>query len=282
MAPGVALPHDKAEVLVSTVAQRRPLRFGPLCAAVIAGTVVTAGAVEVPPVQRLHLATFALAPHADAPFQHEGARLDGLCGADVACRAKRLRTTTRRIAPLHADEGVTSPVVGYVVARLGLDASGAMTFALDIESGTEPDRRQTWIASVGDYTYGIHVAGVRPRPEWLQLVGLPIVGDAWTPRTGADWTAHVEPLDGGIVVELQPMEAMFPDGSTRMTERGSYVVTDVHGDRVAFRAEVGSDYDCGADVPRPAVMPPLLRAPAGAFFDADGTPRFAEKYTKGC
>lgn len=267
---------------MSTAAGRRSLRFGPLAAAAIAGAVVTAAGTDVPPVQRLYLATFALAPHADAPFRDEAERLDGLCGTDVACRTKQLRTTTRRIAPLHADEGATSPVVGYVVARLARDGSGGVTFALDVESGTEPDRRATWIASVGDYTYGIHVAGVRPRPEWLQLVGLPLVGDAWTLREGADWTAHVEPLAGGIVVDLQPLEAMFPDGSMRLTERGSYVVTDVHGDRVTFRGEVGSDFDCGADVPRPAVMPPLLRAPAGAFFDAGGTPRFAEKYTRGC
>lgn len=282
MAPGAALPHDKAEVLVSTAARCLPVRFGPLAAAAIAGAVVTAAGTDVPPVQRLYLATFALAPHADAPFRHEAERLDGLCGLDTACRARRLRTTTRRIAPLHADEGVTSPVVGYVVARLASDDSGTTTFALDVESAAQPDRHATWIPSVGDYSYGIHVAGVRPRPEWLQLVGLPIVGDAWTLRAGADWTAHVEPLAGGIVVDVQPLDAMFPDGSMRVTERGSYVVTDVHGDRVTFRAEVASDFDCGADVPRPAVMPPLLRAAAGAFFEADGTPRFAEKYTKGC
>jgi hypothetical protein len=271
------MPHDKAEVT---------MRRGPSSKAVaaLAATwlvaVTTSGRTDVPPVQRLHLASFSMAPHADAPFEEEGRRMADLCpGWERACVARHLRPVTRRIATLQAEPSATSPVVGWVVARL---QAGDHGLALDVERAGASGERAVWLPGVGDHTYGIHVAGVRPRAEWVQFAGLPLVGDAWTLRDGPDWTAHVTPLDDGTVVDLDPVEAMFPDGSTRLTERGSYVVTDIHGDRVSFRAEIATDFDCGADVQPPPVMPPILRAPAGAFFGPDGAPRFAEKYTKGC
>jgi hypothetical protein len=51
---------------------------------------------------------------------------------------------------------------------------------------------------------------------------------------------------------------------------------------VEFRLEVESDNGCGDDIPAPPVMPPLLRATPSEFFDAEGTPRFTTKYTRGC
>src|SRR5688572_4081911 len=219
MAPGTALPHDKAEVKLRGPA-RRALAFGALAAAWIGVAGTPAAQTDVPPVQRLHLANFAIAPHAEAPFEEESKRLEAVCGFEPTCRARRLKPTARRIATLHADQAAQSPVVGYVVARLAVDESQRLTTALDIERATAEGGREVWISSVGDWSYGIHVAGVRPRGEWLQLAALPLVGDAWTLRDGPDWTAHLERLDGGIVVDLHPVEAMFPDGSTRLTERG--------------------------------------------------------------
>jgi hypothetical protein len=57
---------------------------------------------------------------------------------------------------------------------------------------------------------------------------------------------------------------------------------EVIGPCAGAHSRIG-DMPCGLDaIPPPAVMPPTFRAPASAFFDAQGRPRFAVKYTKGC
>ena len=72
------------------------------------------------------------------------------------------------------------------------------------------------------------------------------------------------------------------DGQSSLPS-GSYFITRV--DRagvVTFREELDIDMPCGDEVTPPTVMPPTFRAPASAFFDAQGRPRFAVRYTKGC
>ena len=93
--------------------------------------------------------------------------------------------------------------------------------------------------------------------------------------------ASVEPLTGNIV-EMSPLRADWPDGRSRLTDHGSFLIQKVDGAFIEFRAEIPSDFACGNPVTDPVPVPPTLRAATSEFFNRDGSPRFADKYTKGC
>jgi hypothetical protein len=212
----------------------------------------------------------------------ERARLLALCREDdYACLARRLNPRRRRVATLRAGPSSAAGVVGYVSAVLAVEQGMGLVVGLAVDTSDTPTRSATWIRNVGDYFYGVHVEGVRPRGEWLELSPLPLLGQAWMSAGEPDLSASVVPLVGEIR-DLRPLRATFPDGTRRAIDRGSYLITKVHGRSVEFRAEVESDFDCGENRPRPRVPPPTLRATAADFFDADGTPRFRTKYVKGC
>jgi hypothetical protein len=86
----------------------------------------------------------------------------------------------------------------------------------------------------------------------------------------------------GEILDFRDVRARTANGRTRSLS-GSYFITRI--DRagvVSFREELDIDMPCGEHVSPPAVMPPTFRAPASAFFQADGRPRFEVKYTRGC
>jgi hypothetical protein len=160
-------------------------------------------------------------------------------------------------------------------------AAAGLTIVLDVETTEPPARRARWMTEIGDWGYGIHIAGVRTQDDWVQLVGLPLVGDAWLPTGTPEFGSIVEPLAGSIVT-LRSLPGQGPGGARRTIPAGDYFVTRLVDGAVELRAEIATDMPCDADAKPPAVMPPLLRAAPAAFFDADGTPRFATKYQRGC
>jgi hypothetical protein len=125
-------------------------------------------------------------------------------------------------------------------------------------------------------------SGVRRRGGWIGLSGAPFgaevciyAGVDQSLRGEASWIA-------GYVLELHDVRVRSANGRSRALS-GSYFIARV--DRagvVTFREELDIDIPCGEDVSPPAIMPTTFRAPASAFFYADGRPRFAVKYTKGC
>jgi hypothetical protein len=141
------------------------------------------------------------------------------------------------------------------------------------------DEPRLWM-DVGEYS--TYVPGVRALGEWIQLIGPSLPANAWLRRTSPFIRViNVEPLQGQIVW-LDPFVARWPDGSHRLIDRGSYLVTAVTDDAVTFRAEIPTDFDCGEEVQPPPELPPTLRAAPQDLFHEDGSARFAPVYTKGC
>jgi hypothetical protein len=136
-----------------------------------------------------------------------------------------------------------------------------------------------WLASVGDWGYGINVPGVRIQGNWIQLFGSPLPSESWV--DGGALMAHAASIEGELV-SLPALPATYPDGTTRPIVPGSYLIEQIRDSTVIFRAEVASDYSCGEERRPPAVMPPSLRATAEAFFDSAGLAVFSETYSRGC
>ena len=117
------------------------------------------------------------------------------------------------------------------------------------------------------------------------MSGAPFDGDAWI-YGGRENDSRLRGEAFSIarqILELRDVRARRADGRTVVLPSGSYFIAGV--DRagvVTFREELDIDMPCGDEVTPPTVMPPTFRAPASAFFDAGGLPRFAFKYTKGC
>lgn len=162
--------------------------------ALIVGLVVPAASVAQDAAEVVHLATgtFWMHAHAEAPFHHEIERLDVVCAGQAACLKQRLRPTVRRLASLHPEPSLFSPVAGYVVARLTVDGAGELAIALDVERADGADAREPWIAAVPDWEQGFELQGVRGRTDsMLEVTGLPIVGAAWILRGGPDWSIRM-------------------------------------------------------------------------------------------
>jgi hypothetical protein len=68
-----------------------------------------------------------------------------------------------------------------------------------------------WLASVGDWGYGIDVPGVRIQGNWIQLFGSPLPSESWV--DGGALMAHAGSIEGELV-SLPAMLATFPDGTT--------------------------------------------------------------------
>jgi hypothetical protein len=234
---------------------------------------------------RLFLASFGLGGDVDPAYQREYRRLEGLCKPfTAACIATHVRTARDRLAPLRKRPDAAAPVVGHVVAfRHAPKDVATLSIALDVETAETPVRTARWRSEqdLGDWGYGVFVAGVRTAPGWVQLVGLPLVGDAWLPIDAPDFGAHVEPLSGAIV-SLPAMTVRRADGTPTRIPNAAYKVTRTDGGVVEFRAEIPTDMPCDDEAKAPVVMPPLLRANLAELFDRDGTPRFFTTYTRGC
>ncbi len=99
--------------------------------------------------------------------------------------------------------------------------------------------------------------------------------------TGDGFWVHAERMERHVV-HLRALRARPANGGQARTLSGQYTVVDTRGSDVVFRAEIPSDMPCGDDVADPSPAPMVWTAPASAFFDRDGTPRFSTVYTKGC
>jgi hypothetical protein len=262
------------------------------CIAVLMATLSSSTVIEqaqvrgpnVPPTERLFLAQFSLSI-IEEPYQKEYARLAQVCkDSRFDCMKQNLVPFRAPVATVRHAPDPSSPIAGSIVAVMKLqqyEQSGNISFGLDFESANTPGRPVTWINDVGDWGYGIHVAGVRPQGDWIQLIGAPFPASAWIPALGESFSGYVEPLDDQIL-NLESMQATGPDGTPRTIRRDAYKILSSKAGTIEFRAEVPSDMACGEEVKPPSVMPPTLRAPASEFFRPDGTPRFATKYTRGC
>jgi hypothetical protein len=260
---------------------RRSLVAG-ACACAWSAVVATAQAPLARPEERLFTSVFQLGEVVDTLAAAEATRLAQLCRADdYACRKRRLGPVRQRVATLRQTPDAAGVVVGHIVAVLTVQDGMGLVYGLDVEAAQPTPGRARWLEHVGDHGYGIYVDGVRPHGDWIQLMPLPLLGAAWVSRDEPDLSAIVEPLEGEIR-DLQPLVATYPDGSQRRIAEGSYLIGRTGPDGVELRAEVASDFDCGEDRPRPAVMPPTLRARPADMFDAAGAARFRVKYSKGC
>lgn len=266
------------------------------------GVLQGTGGTRVSPQARLVVAQLVFPDKQDkvlgALYEEEHARLVSICGQAIpsrdGCMRRNLRSTRHVMTTLRAQARADSPVVARIYAVLRVRSSElqgygpveSLTVGLDIEMAEEPGSLREWIPDTGDWGYGIHVDGnVLVSGDWIRLLGPALPQVAWIPKESEDLIVVLQPFAGHIF-ELEPLNATMPNGMRTRIDNGSYLIADVtdvtaHGD-VEFRREVDSDFACGEDIAPPAVLPPVLRAPASEFFDSDGTPRFTTKYTKGC
>jgi len=112
---------------------------------------------------------------------------------------------------------------------------------------------------------------VQRRGQWVRLLtSIPV--DGWLAITpdGSDSArsiaVHVSPLEGQVV--------------TMAGE--SYRILRIAAGTVEYRREIPSDYGCGESAIDPVPLPQTLRTPVASLFDPEGTPRFRQKYTRGC
>ena len=226
----------------------------------------------------------------DEIYRAESQRLERVCPpprpSDDTCRSRNVSSRRHRVATLYSRPDTSSPPAAFINAWVYFRPEYDLLFALDLEFADKPGEFVTWMPDTGAWDYSIHIDGrVRVDGEWVQLVDPVIRVPAWTPKEPEDLTAdlwtYVDTIAGHIF-HVEPLEATNPAGAHEAIAAGDYLVTRVSRDVVEFRLEVESDYACGEDIPPPPVMPPLLRASASEFFNADGMPRFTTKYTKGC
>ena len=228
-----------------------------------------------------------------APITVERARLAGICGAEwtregETCLSRNLRPRRQRFAALYPRPDEAAAPVGYLVLSLIVTAHPAQQLGLgmDVEWARRPGVYHRWIADLGDWGYGYYIDGdAVDAGAWLRLVGPPPLRSVWLPKRGENLHAFVaSPV--GNVVRLERVPARHVAGGAATTVVGEFTITRIVGDEVDFRSELPSDMPCGPEepdaLPAPAVPPPILRAPASAFFDAAGRPRFSTVYTKGC
>jgi hypothetical protein len=160
---------------------------------------------------RLNIAAFSLGPEAEAAFAAEAARMDRLCQHhEYECLTRNIQHTSVTLATVHEAPSADSRVVGHILAVVIVSADrfenfGSLTIELDFgPSGS--NERLVWIATVGDWGYGILVHGVRTRRDWIQLSGRLFPKNAWVWRNSPGFSATVDALDGAILA-LDPLEA---------------------------------------------------------------------------
>lgn len=244
---------------------------------------------SVPLGDRLYVASLSLTK-LDQIYAAEAQRLERVCPSprlsEDTCRSRNVSPQRHRVATLYSRPEMSSPPAVYINARLYFRPKYGLLMALDLEFADRPGEFVPWIPYTGDFGYSIHIDGrVRVDTDWVQFVDPIIRVPAWVPKESQDPTAelytNVDSIAGHIL-HLESLEAISPSGAREVIAPGDFLVTRIAEEVVEFRLEVESDHACGADIPPPAVMPPALRATPGEFFDADGTPRFTTKYTKGC
>lgn len=86
----------------------------------------------------------------------------------------------------------------------------------------------------------------------------------------------------GEIMQLDSVRAGSAVGSRRTVAHGSHVILGVSDGVVEFRAEIESDMSCGLAAVDSIALPPLLRTTPAELFAANGTPRFAVRYQRGC
>jgi hypothetical protein len=246
---------------------------------------------EVRPEDRLSVAVLYFPGHEAAiaaMYEEEQSRLKSVCPPPwpnrEGCLTRNLRPNRHPIATLHAQPRADSPAVAHIYAVLRATSAefDALSLGLDLELTQQPGKFHEWLGDIGDSSYGVHIDGhLRKSGEWVQLL-VPIVPvPGWMPMKTSDVMVNIEPLTGQVL-KLESLRARLPDGTSRLIDPGSYLITGVHSTKVDFRAEVASDFACGQDVRTPEVMPPLLQTTPAEFFSNDGAPRFTTKYGEGC
>jgi hypothetical protein len=232
---------------------------------------------------RLHVAVLFLIDAIGTAISRQDARVQRMCAnaEDVAaCKVRENRPPSAHFVRVRSAPSFTAPIAGDILI-IGRGSAADWRFAL-VFRATADRRRRIWFRDI-DWGYGPHLSGVRSRGGWIGLSGAPFDGDAWIYVGGTTNLRGEASSIAGQVLELHDVRAAGADGRTRVLPSGSYSIARV--DRsgvVTFREELDIDMPCGEDVRPPAVMPPTFRAPASAFFDAGGRPRFEVKYTKGC
>lgn len=233
---------------------------------------------------RLHIAVLFLTDRILQAISREDARVERKCAnaGDVAsCTDRESRPFAVHFVRVRDAPSFTAPIAGdlLVVGR----RSRGWHISLEYRAAVD-GRRRSWFRDI-DWGYGPWLSGVRSRGGWIGLSGAPFDGDVWiyagVPDQHQELRGEASSIAGNVV-GLHDVRVRSANGRTRVFS-GSYFITRV--DRtgvVRFREELDIDMPCGDDVSPPAVMPPTLRAPASAFFDARGRPRFEVKYTKGC
>lgn len=253
-------------------------------------TELASAPISVPASERLYVASIGLTA-LERIHAAESQRLERLCPPSRpegdTCIRRNVTSNRERVATLYSAPHGDSTPSAFINAFMNISPDdGTLRMGLDLESADRPRQFISWISDVGDWGYGIRIDGnVRTQGEWVQVLHPMLRGPAWMPKEAlepkAELYTYVDSIAGHIL-HVQPLEATNPSGVREVIEAGDFLITRVSPDAVEFRAEVESDYACGDDIPPPPVLPPLLRASHREFFNADGTPRFATKYAKGC
>ena len=211
----------------------------------------------------------------------EDARVQRACAKAQdpdSCADRESRLLSVHFVRVRDAPAFTAPIVGDLLL-VGRRSRERWQFSVVYRAAD--GRRRTWLRDM-DWGYGPYLSGVRSHGGWIGLSGPPFDGDPWIYGGVTHDLRGEASTIAGQVLELHNI----PVRSGKRRERvlsGSYFITRVDpAGIVAFRTELDIDMPCGEEVIPPAVMPPILRARASAFFDEQGRPRFEVKYKKGC
>lgn len=219
----------------------------------------------------------------------EHQRLETLCSSgyqlrSATCLSANLRVVRERLSPLFAAPRTGAPV-GYLLLRPFVFRGGDLEqlgLGLDIEWADRPGVYHQWIANLGDWGYGYPIDGWGvPQGEWVRLLGPPPLRAVWVPMAGDGFWVHAARMERHVV-HLRALRARPANGGRLRTMSGQYTIVETRDGHVVFREEIPSDMPCDEDAVDPSPLPTLWTAPASAFFDRDGSPRFSTVYTKGC
>ena len=247
--------------------------------AITAGTVLFAqGRPDLAPIAQVpveeRLWTVNLSSDRKTPAE-EFEQLKKACGSASTrawreCTNRFVEAGRRRIATLHASADPASPIVGSLFEGLRL-AGSQLEFEWTLERATEPDRRFAWADSPAAFDYGIAIAGAQRRGDWVRLLSsIPVDGWLATTPEGSS-------TPRSIAVDVEPLEGQVVEMSG-----DSYRILRIATGTVEYRREIPSDFACGQSVTNPVPPPPTIRTPIAALFNPEGTPRFRQKYTRGC
>jgi hypothetical protein len=229
---------------------------------------------------RLVVGNLSWSAQIDERIDGQRARIDAACTFHEAdCVRANFIPWRAQVAVVYDAPDDRSRIVGRidVVDRLGPLVEGTwqhLAIGFDFVSADTAQAR-TWIEDVGDYGYGIPVAGVHSSGEWVQLIGSPFPPNAWIRAESAALTVAVETIENRLVT-LAP-------APNRRLAAGHYLIESIRTDRVTLRVETPADMPCGDEgggAPAPTLR--SFTVPAADLFKDDGTPRFSWAYPRGC